>query len=165
MVIGIETTDHYYEDLVSLCEEKEYFVSIINVATKAKEWVTVLNFTKKDDEELMAITQSILHGWGWTSEEAFPFTPLLAQLKTLSRADRALIYAHSQTVNHARLLWTTSFGSFKAALRKWMSRRVNWRSFRPLIRRLRATWCATIHIRRFFSIRERVCAGFRLSRT
>lgn len=37
VVVGIETTAHYYEDLVRLCYEKGYTVRVINSATTALE--------------------------------------------------------------------------------------------------------------------------------
>ena len=35
IVVGIETTGHYYEDLVRMCTDKHYIVRIINAATTA----------------------------------------------------------------------------------------------------------------------------------
>ncbi|WP_233208606.1 IS110 family transposase [Planomicrobium sp. MB-3u-38] len=126
VVIGIETTGHYYEDLVRLCEEKEYHVRIINAATTSKERETVLNYTKTDNVDLMAITQSILHGRGWTSQKAIP---LLEQLKTLSRAHRALINAHSQTVNHARLYMDHIFREFQGSVEEVDGKKVKLKIF------------------------------------
>ncbi|ANU15236.1 IS110 family transposase [Planococcus halocryophilus] len=110
VVVGIETTGHYYEDLVRLCEQKKFIVRIINAATTAKERETVLNYTKTDNVDLMAITQSLLHGRGQTSQEALP---LLEQLKMLSRAHRALVNTHSQTINHIRLYMDHIFREFQ----------------------------------------------------
>jgi transposase len=36
VVVGIETTGHYYEDLVRMCANNKYMVRIINAATTAK---------------------------------------------------------------------------------------------------------------------------------
>ena len=110
VVVGIETTGHYYEDLVRLCEQEKFIVRIINAATTAKERETVLNYTKTDNVDLMAITQSLLHGRGQTSQEALP---LLEQLKTLSRAHRAMINAKSPTINHIRLYMDHIFREFQ----------------------------------------------------
>ncbi|MGE6371034.1 IS110 family transposase [Planococcus kocurii] len=113
VVVGIETTGHYYEDLVRLCEQEKFIVRIINAATTAKERETVLNYTKTDNVDLMAITQSLLHGRGKTSQEALP---LLEQLKTLSRAHRTLIDARSRTVNHIRLYMDHIFREFQGVV-------------------------------------------------
>ncbi|MGE6416102.1 IS110 family transposase, partial [Planococcus kocurii] len=113
VVVGIETTGHYYEDLVRLCEQEKFIVRIINAATTAKERETVLNYTKTDNVDLMAITQSLLHGRGKPSQEALP---LLEQLKTLSRAHRTLIDARSRTVNHIRLYMDHIFREFQGVV-------------------------------------------------
>jgi transposase len=36
-VVGIETTGHYYEDLVRRCQSEGYHVRILNAATTAQE--------------------------------------------------------------------------------------------------------------------------------
>jgi len=46
VIVGIETTAHYYEDLVRLCMAEGYIVRILNAATTARERETVLNYTK-----------------------------------------------------------------------------------------------------------------------
>lgn len=69
VILGIETTAHYYEDLVRISMNEGYIVRVINAATTAKERETVLNYTKTDRVDLMAIIQSILHGRGITSVE------------------------------------------------------------------------------------------------
>jgi len=42
----------------------------LNAATTARERETVLNYTKTDRVDLMAIVQSLLHGRGGTSVES-----------------------------------------------------------------------------------------------
>ena len=37
IVVGIETTGHYYEDLVRLCQLEGYHVRTINAATTARK--------------------------------------------------------------------------------------------------------------------------------
>ena len=113
IVVGIETTGHYYEDLVRMCTDKHYIVRIINAATTAKERETELNHTKTDIIDLMAITQSILHGRGQTSREAIP---LLKQLQTFTRAHRTLIDASSRLINHIRLYMDHIFREYQGVL-------------------------------------------------
>ncbi|WP_255550427.1 IS110 family transposase [Sporosarcina sp. E16_3] len=73
VIVGIETTAHYYEDIVRFCMDEGYIVRILNAATTARERETVLNYTKTDRVDLMAIVQSLLHGRGGTSvEKAMP---------------------------------------------------------------------------------------------
>lgn len=126
VVVGIETTGHYYEDLVRLCEQEKFIVRIINAATTAQERATILNYTKTDNLDLMAITQSILHGRGQTSQKAIP---LLAQLKTLSRAHRALIDAHSQTINYVRLYMDHIFREYQGCVEEVDGKQVHLNIF------------------------------------
>lgn len=44
IVVGIETTGHYYEDLVRRCHQEGYHVRVMNAATTAKERETLLNW-------------------------------------------------------------------------------------------------------------------------
>ena len=113
VVVGIETTGHYYEDLVRMCKDQHYIVRIINAATTSKERETVLNYTKTDSIDLMAITQSLLHGRGITSREAIP---LLKQLQTFTRAHRTLIEASSKTINHIRLYMDHIFREYQGSM-------------------------------------------------
>jgi transposase len=110
VIIGIETTAHYYEDLVRLCMDKEYIVRILNAATTARERETVLNYTKTDRVDLMAIVQSILHGRGGTSVESLLE---LESLKTLTRARRALVNTRTKIINHLRLYMDHIFREFQ----------------------------------------------------
>ncbi|WP_260858180.1 IS110 family transposase, partial [Bacillus sp. FJAT-22090] len=113
VVVGIETTGHYYEDLVRMCEHQHYIVRIINAATTAEERKATLNYTKTDSIDLMAITQSLLHGRGVTSREAIP---LLKELQTLSRAHRTLINSSSRAINHIRLYMDHIFREYQGTV-------------------------------------------------
>jgi len=110
VIVGIETTAHYYEDLVRLCMDEGYVVRILNAATTARERETVLNYTKTDRVDLMAIVQSLLHGRGGTSVESMLE---LESLKTLTRARRALVNTQTRTINHLRLYMDHIFREFQ----------------------------------------------------
>jgi transposase len=68
IVVGIKTTGHYYEDLVRLCQLKGYHVRTINAATTAEKRKALLNWSKTDNLDLMAILQSMIHGRGTFNE-------------------------------------------------------------------------------------------------
>jgi transposase len=70
IVVGVETTGHYYEDLVRLCQLKGYHVRTINAATTAEKRKALLNWSKTDNLDLMAILQSMIHGRGTFKELA-----------------------------------------------------------------------------------------------
>jgi len=110
VIVGIETTAHYYEDLVILCMAEGYIVRILNAATTARERETVLNYTKTDRVDLMVIVQSLLHGRGGTSVESMLE---LESLKTLTRARRTLVNTQTRTTNHLRLYKEHIFREFQ----------------------------------------------------
>ena len=110
VIIGIETTAHYYEDLVRQCMQEGYIVRVLNAATTARERETVLNYTKTDRVDLMAIVQSLLHGRGGTSVESLLE---LESLKTLTRARRALVNTQTRTINHLRMYMDHIFREFQ----------------------------------------------------
>ncbi|MGY3718808.1 IS110 family transposase [Sutcliffiella cohnii] len=96
MVVGIETTGHYYEHLVFKCQLEGYHVRTINAATTAKEREALLNWSKTDNLDLMAIVQSIIHDRGASNE--LPTGEIL-QLRKLTRARRELISERTKTKN------------------------------------------------------------------
>lgn len=100
VIIGIETTGHYYEDLVRRCHENGYHVRIINAATTAKERDTLLNWSKTDNLDLMAIVQSIINGRGTSSE--LP-SGIIHTLQRLTRTRRELVHERTATQNHIRV--------------------------------------------------------------
>jgi transposase len=83
VVVGIETTGHYYEDLVRRCQSDGYQVRILNAATTAQERQALLNWSKTDNLDLMAIVQSMIHGRGTSSELS---TGAVHSLQKLTRA-------------------------------------------------------------------------------
>lgn len=100
VVVGIETTGHYYEDFVRLSWKEGYHVRIINAATTAKEREALLNWSKTDRLDLMAIVQAVIHGRG-TSHELPSGT--VYDLQKLTRARRELVNAQTALENHIRV--------------------------------------------------------------
>ncbi len=70
------------------------------MATTARERETVLNYTKTDRVDLMALVQSLLHGRDGTSDESMIE---LESLKTLTMPRRTLVNTQTRTINHLRL--------------------------------------------------------------
>lgn len=97
VVVGIETTGHYYEDLVRRCQFEGFHVRTINAATTAEERKTLLNWSKTDNLDLMAILQSMIHGRGTFNE--LP-SGKVHNLRKLTRARRELVNERSATKNH-----------------------------------------------------------------
>jgi transposase len=85
VVVGIETTGHYYEDLVRLSSKEGYKVRVINAATTAEERKSLLNSSKTDNLDLLAIVQSIIHGRGQTSDLPFGRVAVLRKLTRMRR--------------------------------------------------------------------------------
>lgn len=88
VVVGIETTGHYYEDLVRRCHSEGFHVRILNAATTAKEREALLNWSKTDNLDLMAIVQSLIHGRGTSNELA---AGKVVELQKLTRARRVMV--------------------------------------------------------------------------
>lgn len=100
VVVGIETTGHYYEDLVRRCYSEGYYVRVLNAATTAQERQALLNWSKTDNLDLMAIVQSIINGRGTTTELS---NGLIHQLRQLTRARRELVNERTATQNLIRV--------------------------------------------------------------
>lgn len=100
VIVGIETTGHYYEDLVRRCHQEGYHVRIVNAATTAQERQALLNWSKTDNLDLMAIVQSMIHGRGTSNELS---TGDIHRLQKLTRARRTLIEERTDTQNSIRM--------------------------------------------------------------
>lgn len=100
VIVGIETTGHYYEDFVRLSRKEEYHVRIINSATTAMEREALLNWSKTDRLDLLAIVQSIVHGRGTSSE--LP-SGSISNLQKLTRARRDLVKRQTAIENNSRV--------------------------------------------------------------
>jgi transposase len=110
VVIGVETTGHYYEDLVRRCHSGGYHVRILNAATTAQERQALLNWSKTDNLDLMAIVQSMIHGRGTSSELS---TGSVHNLQKLTRARRELVNERTATQNLIRVHLDHIFREFQ----------------------------------------------------
>jgi transposase len=110
VVVGVETTGHYYEDLVWACKAEGYHVRILNAATTAQERQALLNWSKTDNLDLMAIVQSIMHNRGTSSELS---SGDIHKLQTLTRARRALVEEESAMQNQIRVYVDHIFREFQ----------------------------------------------------
>lgn len=96
VVVGIETTGHYYEDLVRRCQSEGYEVRTINAASTAEERKAMLNHSKTDNIDLMAIVQTVIHGRGTSSELS---KGTYQTLRTFTRARRELVQERTSIQN------------------------------------------------------------------
>lgn len=110
VIVGIETTGHYYEDLVRRCQFEGYQVRILNAATTAEERKTLLNWSKTDNLDLMAILQSMINGRGTFSE--LP-SGSVHNLQKLTRARRELVNERTSTQNLIRVHMDHIFREFQ----------------------------------------------------
>ncbi|RYG73056.1 IS110 family transposase [Lentibacillus lipolyticus] len=99
IVVGIETTGHYYEDVVRRCHQEGYQVRILNAATTAQERQGLLNWSKTDNLDLMVIVQTIINGKGTFGE--LP-SGNVQQLQKLTRARRSLVKERTDLQNLIR---------------------------------------------------------------
>ncbi|QHS21830.1 IS110 family transposase [Virgibacillus sp. MSP4-1] len=110
VVMGVETTGHYYEDLVHHSKDEGYQVRILNAATTANERKSILNGSKTDNLDLMAIVQSIIYGRGTSSELA---TGKVHDLQKLTRARRELVKGETAVKNLIRVYLDYIFREFQ----------------------------------------------------
>jgi len=110
VVVGIETTGHYYEDLVRRCQLVGFHVRTLNAATTAQERETLLNWSKTDNLDLMAIVQSMIHGRG--TSNGLP-TGKVHNLQKLTRARRELVKEETETKNLIRVHMDHIFREFQ----------------------------------------------------
>lgn len=110
VVVGIETTGHYYEDLVRWCQSEGFYVRTINSATTAEERKALLNYSKTDNIDLMVILQAIIHGRGTFNE--LP-SGKIYHLQRLTRARRELVCERTALQNHIRVYMDQIFREFQ----------------------------------------------------
>jgi len=110
VVVGIETTGHYYEDLVRRCHKAGYHVRVVNAATTDQERKALMNWSKTDNIDLMAIIQSLLNGRGTSSELS---SGSIGSLQKLTRARRELVDERTSTQNLIRVHMDHVFREFQ----------------------------------------------------
>jgi transposase len=108
VVFGIETTGHYYEDLVRRVGEEGHQVRIINAATTAQVREMLLNRSKTDNLDLMAIVQAIIYGHGTPHDLSAG-----NNLQKLTRTRRELVEERSSTQNRIRVHLDHIFREFQ----------------------------------------------------
>lgn len=110
VVVGIETTGHYYEDLVRRFHSNGYHVRTLNAATTAQERQALLNWSKTDNLDLMAILQSMIHGRATSNELS---SGAVLTLQKLTRARGELVGERTTTQNLIRVRLDHIFREFQ----------------------------------------------------
>jgi len=110
VVIGIETTGHYYEDLTLHSRSEGYFVRIINSSITNEERKALLNSSKTDNLDLSAILVAMIHGRG-TFNELPTGDP--HRLQRLTRARRELVQQRTALQNQIHAYVDRIFREFE----------------------------------------------------
>lgn len=110
VVLGIEATGHYYEDLVRRSYKENYYVRILNPVTTANERKSLLNRSKTDNLDLMAIVSCILQGKGTSSPLS---SKSMNGLQKLTRARRTLVQEKTSIQNQIRTYADYIFREFQ----------------------------------------------------
>ncbi|MDG5790196.1 IS110 family transposase [Evansella sp. AB-P1] len=110
VIVGIETTGHYYEDLVRKCLKAGYRVRVVNAATTDQERKALMNWSKTDNIDLMAIIQSLINGRGTSSELS---SGNIGVLQKLTRARREIVDERTSTQNLIRMHMDHVFREFQ----------------------------------------------------
>jgi transposase len=111
ILIGIEATGHYHEDIVRELEKRGFQVTIINAYTTSEERTSSLNWTKTDDIDLAAIAVAIRHNKG--TESKLP-NGIYDKLLTATRARRSEVNKHSALQIEIRNLMDVIWSGFQA---------------------------------------------------
>ncbi|SHG16486.1 IS110 family RNA-guided transposase [Ornithinibacillus halophilus] len=110
VVFGIEATGLYYEDLVRRSYKEKYFVRILNPVITSIERTSLLNRSKTDNLDLMAIVNCLIRGRGTSSPLA---SGSVRSLQKLTRARRALVQEKTSVQNHIRTYVDYIFREFQ----------------------------------------------------
>lgn len=113
VVFGIETTGHYYEDLLHNSYIENYYVRIINATTTKEMRKMLLNWSKTDNLDLMAIVHAIIYGHG-TSKKLT--TNRMDDLQKLTRSRRALVSEQTSIKNQIRVHLDFIFREFQGKI-------------------------------------------------
>jgi len=99
--IGIESTAHYYEDIVYELGRRGYGVTIINPATTYEERASALNWSKTDDLDLYAIAHALIQNKGMENklpEGAYRKLMKLTRARRSEVQKRALVRIQIRTL-------------------------------------------------------------------
>ena len=110
ILIGIEATGHYHEDVVRYLESHGYQVTIINAYTTSEERSSALSWTKTDDLDLAAIAAAIMRNKG--TESKLP-SGIYDKLLTATRARRSEVNKRSTLQTEIRQLMDTIWPGFQ----------------------------------------------------
>jgi len=99
--IGVESTAHYYQDIVTQLGNRGYGVTIINPATTYEERASALNWSKTDDLDLYAIAHALIQNKGMENKLPEGF---YRKLMTLTRARRSEVQKRALTRIQIRTL-------------------------------------------------------------
>ena len=108
--IGIESTGHYYEEVVRQLQENGYTVSIINPLSTKQERAASLNWCKTDDIDLGVIAYCIIHNKVTLSK--LP-EGIYAALQTLTRTRRTIVKSRSCVKVKIRVLMDSIWREFQ----------------------------------------------------
>lgn len=113
VLIGIEATGHYYEDIVRFFSANGYPVSILNAATTHEERASALNWCKTDDRDLVAIAYALKNNKATQSQ--LP-TGHYRQLLALTRARRQEVRKRSTIRMEMRTLMDKIFRPYQGVI-------------------------------------------------
>ncbi len=99
VVVGVEATGHYHENLVSKCFKAGYRVRVLNAVNTAQVRKRFLNRSKTDNLDLRIIVDSVRSGWG---NDSLPPEGVIRDLQKLDRARRSLVNERTRLKNKIR---------------------------------------------------------------
>jgi len=100
VVLGVEATGHYYEDIVLRSQASGFHVRVLNAVITAQERKYLLNRSKTDNLDLMVIVNAVISGRG--TDSPLP-TGSVHDLRKLTRARRELVNRRTAVQNSIRV--------------------------------------------------------------
>lgn len=113
IAFGIETTGHYYDDLVRKAKQENYQTRIINATTTNEMRKMLLNSSKTDNLDLMTIVHVIIYGHG--TSKALTANRIY-DLRKLTRTRRALVDEQTTLKNKIRVHADFIFREFQGKM-------------------------------------------------
>jgi len=110
LLLGIEATGHYYEDIVRQMAMHGYHVQILNAYTTFEERASALSWCKTDDLDLVSIAHALRNNKATESRLA---EGLQRQLRVLTRARRSEIRKRSTLRMEIRTLMDVVWREFQ----------------------------------------------------
>ncbi len=113
LYVGVEVAGHYHNDIVDSLTKLGYQVDIINGSATASQRTKMLDYSKTDNKDLVALAQLIIENSGLNSKRV---TGIYKQLQLVCRSRREYVRNQSAIKNQIRRIMTSIFREFQGLI-------------------------------------------------